>query len=411
VNSWIGSIRRLHTKIDKGWEKNGADVRSILTRSLPRFLVDGREKSLEDEIPVFVFHSVFPEVFESQLRYLTENNYETLNAAAFLEVMKKGIRGSHRLAVLTFDDATASSWTVAYPLLKKYGFQAVLFAIPGLVPEGEVPSPTIEQVWSGQAGEEVLQRERHQPMCTWAELREMEKSGHFDIQAHSMTHARIFISPQVVDFINPGFDPWIFGNVNVPLGRDESVRCPKRDLHLGQPVYASASRLSARLRYLENRPVSQELVSFVQEKGGQSFFQRKNWRSELMSLHQKLSHHYQGEDGHEEPQDREEAIRWEINEPRLVLKEKLGGKRVEHFCNPWHQGSTLSDQAAGESGYQAVYYGLESGKNGQKSNGDLLKIRRVSEEYLCCLPGKGSQWMYQVWANKVIGTIKKKRKG
>ncbi|MFZ0454152.1 MAG: hypothetical protein WAM24_10395, partial [Ignavibacteriaceae bacterium] len=98
--------------------KNKDEGLSLLFFSLPYFVYRNSDYLPDNNIPVFSFHSVKPELFEDQLKYLAENNYKTLNSESLMEIIsgkKKGIRNS---VVLTFDDGRKSLWTTAFPLLK-----------------------------------------------------------------------------------------------------------------------------------------------------------------------------------------------------------------------------------------------------------------------------------------------------
>jgi peptidoglycan/xylan/chitin deacetylase (PgdA/CDA1 family) len=401
----------LRKKISTTWEKNGAELQALLTRSVPPFLTARQIPAAQEEIPVFVYHSVQPERFEAQLRFLVENGYQTLSAESLLQAAASGDRVPGCTVALTFDDATASAWTVAHPLLKKYNLQAILFAIPGLIPDEGGLSPTLEEVWQGRAGlQAVLARERTpgQQLCTWAELQAMQTAGTFDIQAHSLTHSRVPVSPRVVDFLHPGYDTYFYHNVNIPVTSAEDPGSPVRDLRLGQPVYASASRLSGRLRFLENSRLSDAMVAYVAGQGGERVFEHKNWRAGLLQEHRRLLRQEGSAGKYETPDGWEAALTREMVESREILQQRLG-KRVEHLCYPWYQGSPLSDRIAAASGYRAVYYGLEGRKSGPDPGSGMVRFRRVGEEYLQCLPGKGSVPLSRAWSQKIAQSFKKER--
>lgn len=386
-------------KIGSPWEKNGPDIRAAFSGTLPRFLRTTEDP--EGEIPVFVFHSVEPARFEEQLGYLANNGYTTLDAKELVAALQGGTRVGQRTVALTFDDATGSFWAVAFPLLKKYGFRAILFAISGLVPDDDHLYPNLEDVWRGQATyEEIANRECIQPLCTWSELLNMHQSGVVDVQSHSLTHARINVSSKVVDFIHPRFNTYSFENVSIPISRNDSVERPLRRVRLGEPVYESASRLSGGPRFLEDSRISEKLVQYVEHEGGTAFFSRFNWRSKLYRIHRSLVAQTGMQTEYETPQQTERAIKMELSYSQELLEKRLPGKTIQHLCYPWFQGSSLADRIAGECGYRSVFYGLESGAN-DESKALPLKIRRVSEEYLFCLPGQGRRSMSSVWTEKI----------
>lgn len=83
------------------------------------------------KIPVLMYHKITPsrEVgvttlhpnrFESQIKYLFDNGYRTVDSSS--DYSKKSI-------IITFDDAYESVFKYAYPILKKYNYTATVFPI------------------------------------------------------------------------------------------------------------------------------------------------------------------------------------------------------------------------------------------------------------------------------------------
>src|SRR3989338_2390792 len=114
--------------------KQRLDLLGIGLRRYPDFVLGERALSLETDIPVFVFHGVEPVRFAEQLRYLQDNDYRVLSTADELIARLRGAqpRTAHTV-LLTFDDGLESLYTVAFPLLRKYGMAAVAFVVPGVL--------------------------------------------------------------------------------------------------------------------------------------------------------------------------------------------------------------------------------------------------------------------------------------
>jgi peptidoglycan/xylan/chitin deacetylase (PgdA/CDA1 family) len=95
--------------------------------------------------------------FAAQLAHLQEDGYEVVSVGHALTQPE-----SHtRRVVITFDDGSASDYLTAAPLLRRYGFGATFYVVPGLL--------------------------GHSGFMTEAQTIEMMRWG-FEIGSHSMSH-------------------------------------------------------------------------------------------------------------------------------------------------------------------------------------------------------------------------------
>src|SRR5690625_2917559 len=157
----------------------------------------------DDTVPVLMYHHVSPspgpitctpEHFEDQLRWLAERGYRSLSSAAFGGHLDG--RGVHSTSVLiTCDDGYLDNWVYAHPLLKKYGFNAMLFVVTSWVCDGEVRSHNGQSdvpqtpdhfecerlIDAGQSDKVILR---------WSELQQMQSEGTFEVHSHTHTHTR-----------------------------------------------------------------------------------------------------------------------------------------------------------------------------------------------------------------------------
>ncbi|MDD4382197.1 MAG: polysaccharide deacetylase family protein [Candidatus Dojkabacteria bacterium] len=127
-------------------------------------------------IPIFMYHQmgnppngsskfvqglyVTAEQFEKQLAYLVKNNYTTTNSLGLYNQLKKGGNPSQKTVMITFDDGTRGHYTVAYPLLKKYGLTGTFYIVT------------------------------NRSSIIGTELKEMANSG-MEIASHSATHPNL----------------------------------------------------------------------------------------------------------------------------------------------------------------------------------------------------------------------------
>lgn len=124
-------------------------------------------------IPTLTYHRVIPKAFsiydytpeqlESHLRYFKENGYTPITALQMIEMLANPEQLPEKPVVLTFDDGHKSHYTTAFPLLKKYGYQATFFVCTDVIAE------------------------RSEKQLTWDELRIMGQAG-MDIQSHTKSH-------------------------------------------------------------------------------------------------------------------------------------------------------------------------------------------------------------------------------
>ena len=93
-------------------------------------------------LPIMMYHNisdpvpndpyklyVTPDIFERQIAYLVKKNYKILNVEEFNTILSSGETPKQKSILLTFDDATPTHYSVAYPILKKYGQTGVFFMI------------------------------------------------------------------------------------------------------------------------------------------------------------------------------------------------------------------------------------------------------------------------------------------
>ena len=369
-------------RLHRTWRKHRPELQALTSGELPRWLAPGAPGA-PTSVPVFVFHDVAPAPFEASLRFLADNGYRTLTADELADLGGRAPDGE-RLVVLTFDDALWSVRAVAFPLLREYGFDAVLFVVPGVIGEEEAPWPDLADVHAGRASlDDLRARSGERPFCTWSELAEMSASAVVDVQSHSLSHQRVPISPRVLGFVHPGLD-FFHGNLDLPVSTldDEGERIPRP----GAPIFASASRLSGERRFLVRPELVRALVDRVASRGADAFFASRRWHRELRAELREWPLQERGR--FESDREREEAVRREIAGARRTLERRLGDVRVRHLAYPWHTGGSMADRLAAEENTRSVHYGPSIASDGSSPP---LRVRRLPGSYLPRLPGEGRE--------------------
>jgi len=69
------------------------ELQAFRNGSYPKFLISDSVGDLADEIPVFMFHLIQPEIFEAQLIYLAENGYNTITCDEFYRIFSRILTG------------------------------------------------------------------------------------------------------------------------------------------------------------------------------------------------------------------------------------------------------------------------------------------------------------------------------
>ncbi len=89
-------------------------------------------------VPILMYHhivkrkthdpySVSPEVFDRQMNWLKQNNYQVITYADFYQAMLKKTILPAKSVVITFDDGDIDQYTSAWPILKKYHYSALFY--------------------------------------------------------------------------------------------------------------------------------------------------------------------------------------------------------------------------------------------------------------------------------------------
>lgn len=128
----------------------------------------------ESIIPILTYHNFTTEEsssykiniveFEKQMDYLAAHNYSVISLSELL----KGLKTSQlppKPIVITIDDGYKSTYTLAYPVLRKYNFPATLFIYTNFI-------------------------EKNNGSLTWEEIREMTKNN-IEIGSHTLSHCNL----------------------------------------------------------------------------------------------------------------------------------------------------------------------------------------------------------------------------
>jgi len=258
--------------------------------------------------------------------------------------------------------------------------------------------PTLEDVWQGRASvEEVLAFRRGEPaLATWEEIRIMHDSGVIDFHSHTMYHSLVFTSPDVFDFIHPGYNTHFYGNIHVPLYTHDGRDVTSREPLLGMPIYRSAPRMQATARFFDDEQVRMQCVEEVRREGGPDFFKNGNWRKRLGNVVRRSRGAPGVSERYETNEERDHAIREELVASRQAIEQKLPGAKVTHLCYPWYEAKPFAIEASRKAGFEVNYFGHRASRPTNRPGQDLYGVVRVEDMFLERLPGTGRVTLAQV---------------
>ncbi len=129
-------------------------------------------------VPVLMYHSVgdgdslvviSPENFRSHLEAIKQNGFTPISLDELIKFVDYGFPLPEKPVCITFDDGYLDNFTVAFPMLKEYGFKATIFAIVSSV------------------GKETYKNTSYgiTPHFSYDQAREMIDSGLISVQSHT----------------------------------------------------------------------------------------------------------------------------------------------------------------------------------------------------------------------------------
>ncbi|MFA6130143.1 MAG: polysaccharide deacetylase family protein [Candidatus Omnitrophota bacterium] len=127
------------------------------------------------QVPVLMYHSVNPksdpvmyrlivnpEIFVRQMQFLKSHHYNVVSLETVGRLIQEKKKIPYKTVAITFDDGFKDNYIYAYPVLKKLGFPATIFAI-----YDEVGRPQGDRL-------------------SWDEIKEMQESGLISIGSHTL---------------------------------------------------------------------------------------------------------------------------------------------------------------------------------------------------------------------------------
>lgn len=154
-------------------------------------------------VPVLMYHHVSPsggmittspDNFERQLVWLRRHGYRSLTSDGFAGHLA-GAPTSPKSILITFDDGYLDNWVYAYPLLKRYGFNAMVFLVTSWIGKGParpcLGQGNLPETPAHHECEARIQRgARDDVIVRWDEVNAMRADGVFEFHSHTHSHTR-----------------------------------------------------------------------------------------------------------------------------------------------------------------------------------------------------------------------------
>lgn len=293
----------------------------------------------------------FEAYFAAHLSWLKENGFESIPIEKLVEYLKgEEVWIPERPIAITLDDGTIENYTIAYPLLKEYGFTGTVF----------VPTADKYINFSGK---------------DW--WKGVDSEGVLKIEGHSHTHAFTFINDQIEDF-------------HVEEEKDRKPIIKGLDARPGAPIFSMGYELVSK-RFLPNQELIDACVDYVNKHGGEIFFKKRHWKRELLKL---VSKYPRDRGRYEIEEEKRERIKEELEISKRIIEEVIGNeKRVQFFAYPFGAYGSDLIEFLGLTGYTGAFT-TNPGGNVKGDNSYLLKrmtilsqdsfggLAKIFEEYL-----------------------------
>jgi peptidoglycan/xylan/chitin deacetylase (PgdA/CDA1 family) len=125
-------------------------------------------------VPILLYHrfgatvadgmTITTPVFESHMKYLSEHGYTVIPLRNLVDYYRgKRPAPGPKSVVIVEDDAHKSVYSDMFPIIKKYRYPVTIFAYPSAISNAKYA-------------------------LTWDQMRELTKSGLFDVQSHTYWH-------------------------------------------------------------------------------------------------------------------------------------------------------------------------------------------------------------------------------
>ena len=300
-----------------------------------------------------MYHNVFLEKtegiickdeFEKHMSYAKDKKSFKME-----EVEKLNFRLPENSMLVTFDDGYKNTYTVAYPILKKYNIKATIFLNTKYINNDDA-------------------------YLTWDEIREMYNSGLVDFQMHTHSHCPVIRKLQVKGFFDENVNEFvrreslsIYKNGLIGKEREKEIYFKDFDFE-GLPIFKVRSQIAIKgMKLKEGFIEKYREIEKNKEFQNMSVNERKKYLNNIFS---KRKNEFFEEYTQEEFDKRVES---EIKENKKQIEENLD-KKVSFLAYPWGHRYTGDIKKLEDLGVKNFVLTTETVNNRNMNNKKICRI-------------------------------------
>lgn len=337
-----------------------------------------------NKTPIIYYHSIAPakhtswskkhltlelKYFEEHLKYFSKNGYRFIKLIDVIgEIKDSDMHQNVKKVCLTFDDGYLDNFIYVYPLLKKYKAKATIFINPVFIDKRNIVRKTLEDYWNSRA---TLEEINKWGFLSWDEMRVMEASGSVDIQSHTMTHTKYFVSDKLTGFHHPGSDcVYAVGNLfpdRLPYYIDDEAF--EKLIPFGYPFFEQKSSIIAH-KVSINQSFSHSIIQSLKNVDWNRKQSSAEIYNRIKSLYEDAKENNSIIEAVETEVEYKKRVHFELKESKDIIEKELN-KKVEICCWPHGDNSELAHKTALEMGYTAT----TTGKNNYGNSSIYNKSR------------------------------------
>jgi len=322
-----------------------------------------------NKIPILYCHSIAPEkekkwirnfltldlkYFEAYLRFFIRNKYKSIFFDEYFVEINSNSKNQRNFICLTFDDGYLDNFIFAFPLLKKYRIKATIFISPEFVDDHNVVRKTLQDYWDNRIAWQEL---NGSGFLSWEEMRLMQKSGLVDIQSHTLTHTKYFVSDKLVDFHHPGADClYPVGNL-FPEKKPYYINNSEFEtlIPYGYPYFEEQSSIIAR-RIFINEDFNMETADVLGKIDWKNAYNFESAFRIIKPIYDEYREKNKLIIKQESYQEYAGRVRQELELSKTKIERELG-KKVQFCCWPHGDNNDFAHKTALEVGYKATTVG------------------------------------------------------